>query len=95
MLPLNNIDNKINNMAKNKKKLIAPKALENLKNFKAQWQQSEKVLLRAMVTREALEFLELMAFQDWGMMKKGAMGLELTKLILLVKHNLAENQAPE
>jgi len=42
-------------------------------------------MVRGMITKEAADFLENEAFKDFGMMKKGAIGMELTKLILIAR----------
>lgn len=68
----------------NTKDIMSTKNPEITK-LEADWNASEKVLVRAMVTREAADFLEEMAFKDFGMMKKGAVGLELTRLLLVAK----------
>lgn len=76
---------KILNMA-TKTIVIMPKQDPILEKLEADWNaDSEKVLIRATVTKEASDFLEEMAFKDFGMMKKGAVGLELTKLLLIAK----------
>ena len=55
-------------------------------NLEAKWSSDKyKILIRGLVTREASEFLEIQAFNDFGNMKKSAIGLELTKLILKAK----------
>lgn len=57
-----------------------------IKALEKKWnEEKEKVLVRGMVTQEAAEFLEKMAFNDFGMMKKGAIGMELTKLLLIAR----------
>ena len=56
-----------------------------IKQFEKDWARSEKIMVRGMVTPEAAEFLENEAFKDFGMMKKGAIGMELTKLILIAR----------
>ena len=57
-----------------------------IKKLEKNWnEEKEKVLVRGMVTQEAAEFLEKMAFEDFGMMKKGAIGMELTKLLLIAR----------
>lgn len=52
-----------------------------MEQYEAQWKQAEKILIRGMITKEAAEYLEEMAFNDFGMLKKGAIGMELSKLI--------------
>jgi len=59
--------------------------LGNLDSLEKNWIISDKRQVRATITEEAFEFLEQMAFHDFGMMKKGAVGMELTKLILIAK----------
>ena len=59
-----------------------------------QWNNDKKrVLIRATVTQEASKFLEEQAFKDFGMLKKGAIGLELTKLILVAKDCIDKNES--
>lgn len=61
---------------------------EPISAFEAEWNKAEKILIRGKVTKEASDFLEEQAFKDFGMMKKGAIGLELTKLLLIAKETL-------
>lgn len=64
-----------------------------IKELEAKWTaEKDKVLVRATVTKEAAEFLEKMAFDDFGMMKKGALGMELTKLLLIAKECLEKQK---
>ena len=65
-----------------------PEQTPELKKFETEWNDAEKILLRGKVTKEAFDFLEETAFHDFGMMKKGAVGMELTKLILIAKECL-------
>ena len=59
-----------------------------------QWNNDKsKVLIRATVTQEASKFLEEEAFKDFGMLKKGAIGLELTKLLLIAKDCIEKNES--
>ncbi|MGB9977870.1 hypothetical protein [Methanobacterium sp.] len=58
---------------------------EEIKQLEKKWSESERIMVRGMVTKEAAEFLENEAFKDFGMMKKGAIGMELTKLILIAR----------
>ncbi|OEC86267.1 MULTISPECIES: hypothetical protein [Methanobacterium] len=58
---------------------------EEIKQLEKNWSESERIMVRGMVTKEAAEFLENEAFKDFGMMKKGAIGMELTKLILIAR----------
>lgn len=59
---------------------------ENMSEFEVAWNADpNKVLIRGMITQEAADFLESEAFKDFGMMKKGAIGMELTKLLLIAK----------
>lgn len=61
--------------------------MEKLEN---EWKEAKKFLIRGMITQEALDFLEEMAFKDFGMMKKGAIGMELTRLILIAKEHITD-----
>ena len=70
------------------RKVIMPVQTPELVKFEKEWNDAEKILLRGTVTREAFDFLEEQAFRDFGMMKKGAVGMELTKLILIAKETL-------
>jgi len=70
-------------------KSIMSNKTPELISLEAEWNDSETILIRAKVTPEAAAFLEEMAFKDFGMMKKGALGLELTKLILVAKRCLS------
>ncbi|MCZ3365444.1 MULTISPECIES: hypothetical protein [Methanobacterium] len=58
---------------------------EEIKQLEKKWSEAERIMVRGMVTKEAAEFLENEAFKDFGMMKKGAIGMELTKLILIAR----------
>jgi thermostable 8-oxoguanine DNA glycosylase len=58
---------------------------EEIKEFEKKWTVSERIMVRGMITKEAADFLENEAFKDFGMMKKGAIGMELTKLILIAR----------
>lgn len=58
---------------------------EEIKQLEKKWSEAERIMVRGMVTEEAAEFLENEAFKDFGMMKKGAIGMELTKLILIAR----------
>jgi thermostable 8-oxoguanine DNA glycosylase len=64
---------------------IMSRESEEIKEFEKKWTVSERIMVRGMVTKEAAEFLENEAFKDFGMMKKGAIGMELTKLILIAR----------
>ena len=75
---------------------IMPKETPELRKLEATWNAEEnKILVRATVTKEASDFLESMAFNDFGMMKKGALGMELTKLILVAKDCLEKQEKSE
>lgn len=65
---------------------------EETKQFEKDWSKAERVMVRGMITKEAAEFLENEAFKDFGMMKKGAIGMELTKLILSAKDCLEKQK---
>jgi hypothetical protein len=63
-----------------------PKETKENENLEAKWSNDKyKISICGLVTREASEFLEIQAFNDFGNMKKSAIGLELTKLILKAK----------
>jgi hypothetical protein len=65
-----------------------------LKELESRWNaEKDKVLVRATVTKDAADFLENMAFNDFGMMKKGALGMELTKLLLIAKDCLEKQNS--
>lgn len=66
---------------------MAEQTLE-LQKFEKKWKDSEKILIRERLTKEAFDFLEEKALQDFGKMKRGALGMELTKLILIAKESL-------
>ena len=65
---------------------------EEIKQLEKKWSESERIMVRGMITKEAAEFLENEAFKDFGMMKKGAIGMELTKLILIAKDCLEQKE---
>jgi thermostable 8-oxoguanine DNA glycosylase len=65
---------------------------EEIKEFEKKWTVSERIMVRGMITKEAAEFLENEAFKDFGMMKKGAIGMELTKLILIARDCLEKQE---
>ena len=65
---------------------IMPKEINENENLEAKWNDDKyKIVVSGLVTREASEFLEIQAFNNFGNMKKSAIGLELTKLILKAK----------
>lgn len=66
-------------------KYLMPKQTPELEKLEKEWNEAEKVLIRGTVTEDAAEFLEEMAFKDFGMMKKGAIGMELTKLLRIAR----------
>jgi len=66
-------------------KIFMPKGTPELKRLEKEWLEADKVLIRGTVTPDVAEFLEKRAFDDFGMMKKGAIGLELTKLLRVAK----------
>ena len=73
--------------------VIMPKKTIEITELENKWNEdSNKVLVRGKVTKEASDFLEQEAFKDFGMMKKGAIGLELTKLILIAKETIERQQ---
>lgn len=65
---------------------------EKTKQLEKNWQKAERVMVRGTITKEAAEFLENEAFKDFGMMKKGAIGMELTKLILIARDYLEKQK---
>jgi hypothetical protein len=46
------------------------------------------MLVCGSVPPDVAEFLEKQAFEDFGMMKKGVIGMELTKLLRIAKENI-------
>jgi thermostable 8-oxoguanine DNA glycosylase len=65
---------------------------EETNKFEKNWIKADKIMVRGMITKEAAEFLENEAFKDFGMMKKGAIGMELTKLILIARDCLEKKE---
>ncbi|NYB26071.1 MAG: hypothetical protein HVN34_01865 [Methanobacteriaceae archaeon] len=72
-----------------------PKGTPELKKLEKEWLEADKVLIRGTVTPDVAEFLEKRAFEDFGMMKKGAIGLELTKLLRVAKNSLEKEESEE
>lgn len=72
-----------------------PKGTPELKRLEKEWLEADKVLIRGTVTPDVAEFLEKRAFEDFGMMKKGAIGLELTKLLRVAKNSLEKEESEE
>lgn len=69
--------------------LLMPEQTPEINELENLWNNDpEKVLIRGKVTKEASDFLQEEAFKDFGMLKKGAVGMELTKLILIAKDTL-------
>ena len=66
-----------------------PEQTPEINELETLWNKDpEKVLIRGKVTKEASDFLQEEAFKDFGMLKKGAVGMELTKLILIAKNTI-------
>lgn len=63
---------------------------DNLEKFEKEWNKSEKMMIRAKIMPAAAKFLEDEAFNDFRM-KKGAVGMELTKLLLIARDCLKKN----
>ncbi|OPY20637.1 MAG: hypothetical protein A4E26_01822 [Methanobacterium sp. PtaU1.Bin097] len=76
-------------------KIFMPKGTPELKKLEKEWLEADKVLIRGTVTPDVAEFLEKRAFEDFGMMKKGAIGLELTKLLRVAKNSLEKEESEE
>jgi len=72
-----------------------PKGTPELKKLEKEWLEADKVLIRGTVTPDVAEFLEKRAFDDFGMMKKGAIGLELTKLLRVAKECIEKQEYKE
>lgn len=72
-----------------------PKGTPELKKLEKEWLEADKVLIRGTVTPDVAEFLEKRAFDDFGMMKKGAIGMELTKLLRIAKESIEKGEAEE
>jgi len=76
-------------------KIFMPKGTPELKKLEKEWLEADKVLIRGTVTPDVAEFLEKRAFDDFGMMKKGAIGLELTKLLRVAKECIEKQEYKE
>jgi len=76
-------------------KIFMPKGTPELKRLEKEWLEADKVLIRGTVTPDVAEFLEKRAFDDFGMMKKGAIGLELTKLLRVAKECIEKQEYKE
>jgi len=73
--------------------LLMPEQTTEITELEKLWNEDpEKVLIRGKVTKEASDFLQEEAFKDFGMLKKGAVGMELTKLILIAKDTISRQQ---
>ncbi len=70
-----------------------PKETTELIKLEREWTKADKILLRGTVTPDVAEFLEKMAFEDFGMMKKGAIGMELTKLLRIAKECVEKQES--
>lgn len=75
--------------------VIMPRETPEIKQLEQDWINSKKILVRGMVSEEAARFLEDEAFADFGMMKKGALGMELTKLLLIAKECIERQRKEE
>jgi hypothetical protein len=75
------------------RKVIMPDINPKLQEFEKYWNDAEKTLIRGTITNEALNFLEEQAFKDFGMMKKGAIGIELTRLILIARDSMENKES--
>lgn len=51
--------------------------------------------MRGSVPPDVAEFLENKAFEDFGMMKKGAIGMELTKLLRVARECVEKREGGE
>ncbi len=76
-------------------KIFMPKRTPELKRLEKEWLEADKILIRGTVTPDVAEFLEKRAFDDFGMMKKGAIGLELTKLLRVAKECIEKKEYKE
>jgi hypothetical protein len=74
-------------------KISMPKESPELKRLEKEWLETDKILIRGTVTPDVAEFLEKRAFEDFGMMKKGAIGMELTKLLRVAKEYLEKQES--
>lgn len=74
-------------------KILMPRETPELKKLEKEWLQADKILIRGTVTPDVAEFLEKMAFKDFGMMKKGAIGMELTKLLRIAKDSIEKEES--
>lgn len=72
-----------------------PKETSELRKLEKEWMEANKVLIRGTVTPDVAKFLEKMAFEDFGMMKKGAIGMELTKLLRIAKECVEKQEYKE
>ncbi len=76
-------------------KILMPRETPELMKLEREWLEANKVLIRGTVTPDVAEFLEKMAFEDFGMMKKGAIGMELTKLLRIAKERIEKRESEE
>lgn len=76
-------------------KNLMPKGTPELRELEREWLKANKVLIRGTVTPDVAEFLEKKAFDDFGMMKKGAIGMELTKLLRVAKECIENQESKE
>ena len=60
-----------------------------LKMVQKEYSESEKKQIRVSLPIELLEFIEQEAFKDFQY-KKGSVGMELTKLILIAKETITK-----
>lgn len=76
-------------------KILMPRETPELRKFESEWLKAKKILVRGSVPPDVAEFLEKKAFEDFGMMKKGAIGMELTKLLRIAKECVEKGEAEE
>lgn len=76
-------------------KILMLRETAELRKFESEWLKAEKILVRGSVPSDVAEFLEKKAFEDFGMMKKGAIGMELTKLLRIAKECVEKQDAEE
>ena len=74
-------------------KIFMPRETPELRKFESEWLKAEKILVRGSVPSDVAEFLEKKAFEDFGMMKKGAIGMELTRLLRIARNCIEKGEA--
>ena len=70
-----------------------PKGNIRTKKLEKEWLEAKKILIRGSVPPDVAEFLEKQTFEDFGMMKKGAIGMELTKLLRVARECVEKREA--